>query len=456
MYRRLSMVLFPVLVIALIGAGVWGYREHQEKNAILIKAENQYQRAFNNLAYHMEELHKQLGNALAVGANSSQFHRKCLVNVWRITSEAQSEINQLPLTLLPFSKTEEFLSNISKFSYQTAVRDLTKQPLTDQEVRVLQTLYEQSKELSGELRNIQARALEQNIRWMDVEVEMATQNMQRDNTIIDGFRTVDKKVTQFSEVDFGPSSLSIFTSRRTRKLEGSEISAEEAKKVAFQFLHLPEDLRVKVVENGKGTEFESYSVTVVDEQDDGSRLNVDVAKHGGKVLYFMNHREVNDSRLSVDEATRIAEQFLAEHDYGELTPVSYDTYLNTAAITFAAVRDGIIVYPQKLVVQVALDNGEVTGLQASDYLYEDHSRSLHQPEMTVEEAKKLLNRNFQIQRHQIALIENDLNEEVICHEFTGTINGGVYRIYLNGQTGMEEKIEHIEAAEQALGQQDRK
>ena len=68
----------------------------------------------------------------------------------------------------------------------------------------------------------------------------------------------------------------------------------------------------------------------------------------------------------------------------------------------------------------------------------------------------MLNRNFQIQRHQIALIENDLNEEVICHEFTGTINGGVYRIYLNGQTGMEEKIEHIEAAEQALGQQDRK
>src|SRR5690606_823531 len=137
MYRRLSMVLLPILLIALVGVGVWGYRENQQKNAILIKAENQYQRAFNNLAFQMEELNKQLGNALAVGANSSLFHRKCLVNVWRITSEAQSEINQLPLSLLPFSKTEEFLANISRFSYHTAVRDLTKEPLSEQEVQVL-------------------------------------------------------------------------------------------------------------------------------------------------------------------------------------------------------------------------------------------------------------------------------------------------------------------------------
>jgi len=449
MYKRLSMVLFPVLAIALAGAGIWGYREHQEKNAILIKAENQYQRAFNNLAFHMDELNKQLGNALAVGANSSQFHRKCLVNVWRITSEAQGEINQLPLTLMPFNKTEDFLSNISKFSYQTAVRDLTKEPLNDQEVSVLQTLYKQSKELSSELRNIQSKALEQNIRWMDVEVEMATQNMQRDNTIIDGFKTVDKKVTQFSEVDFGPSGMNIFASKQARKLDGPEISRSEARKIASQFMQLPEDLRVNVVENGKGTEYESYSVTVVDEQDDGSRLNVDVSKRGGKVLYFMNNRQVKSSRLSVDDATQQASQFLDEHDYGELTPVSYDTYLNTAAITFAAVQAGVILYPQKLVVQVALDNGEITGLQATDFVYGSHERSVRQPAMSQEEARKLLNANFQVQRHQIALIENDLNEEVICHEFTGKINGGIYRIYLNGETGMEEKIEHIEADDQA-------
>jgi spore germination protein len=444
--------MFPVLLIALVGAGVWGYREHQEKNAILIKAENQYQRAFNNLAFHMNELNEQLGNALAVGANSSVFHRKCLVNVWRISSEAQNEINQLPLTLLPFSKTEDFLSSISKFSYHTAVRDLTKEPLSDQEVSLLEKLYERSKELSSELRKIQSQVLDQNIRWMDVEMAIATQDMQSDNTIIDGFKTVDNKVMEFTDVDFGPSNLNLFNTGKVRKLEGKDISKDEAKKIAFEFLQLPEDLEVTIAENGKGTEYESYSVTLVDEQDDGSRLNVDVAKRGGKVLYFMNHRDVDSSQLSVEEATQRAQRFLDDHDYGELTPVSYDTYQNTASITFATVQDDVIIYPQKLVVQVALDNGEITGLHATDFVYESHTRQLEQPTLTLEEARSVLNTNFQVDSTNLALIENDLNEEVVCYEFTGRINGGIYRIYINGNTGMEEKIEHIKASDQAAQQ----
>ncbi|MEJ9209420.1 germination protein YpeB, partial [Paenibacillus larvae] len=130
MYRRLSMVMFPILLVALIGTGVWGYTEHQEKNSILIKAENQYQRAFHDLSFHMDKLKSELGNALAVHTASTDSYRKGLVNVWRLTSEAQNEINQLPLSLMEFNKTEEFLSKLAKFSYGAAVRDLNKKPLS--------------------------------------------------------------------------------------------------------------------------------------------------------------------------------------------------------------------------------------------------------------------------------------------------------------------------------------
>ena len=76
--------------------------------------------------------------------------------------------------LAAFHKTEEFLSNIANSLIHTAVRDLTKEPLSEQEYQAtLQTLYEQSKELSSELRKIQSQALSQNFRWMDVELEMA-------------------------------------------------------------------------------------------------------------------------------------------------------------------------------------------------------------------------------------------------------------------------------------------
>ncbi|KHF35292.1 Sporulation protein YpeB [Paenibacillus sp. P1XP2] len=82
MYKRLSAVLFPIVTLLMIGAFVWGYQENQEKNSILIKAENQYQRAFHNLSYHMDRLHSELGNTLAVSSSSNAMHRKGLINVW--------------------------------------------------------------------------------------------------------------------------------------------------------------------------------------------------------------------------------------------------------------------------------------------------------------------------------------------------------------------------------------
>ena len=157
MYRRLSAVFFPVMTLFFIGSIYWGYQEHQEKNSILIKAENQYQRAFHDLVYHVDQLHSELGNTLAVNSTSQGFHRKGLVNVWRLTSEAQNEINQLPLTLLPFNKTEDFLSKIANFSYKTSVRDLTKQPLSPDEFKMLKTLYANSEEISKIAQGVQEK-----------------------------------------------------------------------------------------------------------------------------------------------------------------------------------------------------------------------------------------------------------------------------------------------------------
>lgn len=40
-------ILIAVLGIAIVGTGYWGYKEHQEKDAVLLHAENNYQRAFH-------------------------------------------------------------------------------------------------------------------------------------------------------------------------------------------------------------------------------------------------------------------------------------------------------------------------------------------------------------------------------------------------------------------------
>lgn len=202
MYSKIAGVLTPILAVAVIGLGMWGYQENQEKNSILIKAENQYQRAFHDLTFHMDQLQDELGKTLAI--NSRRQIDGTMSNVWRISSVARSDVGQLPLALMPFSKTEEFLAKIGDFAYKTAIRDLNKDPLSEKEYENLKTLHSRAVEIQSELRKVQTKVIDQKLRWMDVESALASEEENLDNTIIDGFRTIDKTVNEYTDIDFGP------------------------------------------------------------------------------------------------------------------------------------------------------------------------------------------------------------------------------------------------------------
>lgn len=441
MYKRLSAVLFPIMTLFLIGSVYWGYQEHQEKNSILLKAENQYQRAFHDLTYHVEQLHQQLGNTLAVNSTSQSYHRKGLVNVWRLTSEAQNEINQLPLTMLPFNETEDFLSRIANFAYKTSVRDLSKQPLSEDEFKTLKTLYAKSEDISKDLFNMQEKVLSDRLRWMDVEVALAKQNSPNDNTIIDGFKTVDKKVSEYPEINWGPSVASMYQKRSMHMLSGKMVTAEEVKQHVTEFLGA-QPSQIRVVENGKGTEYSSYSATVTDPKS-GKKLQMDYTQRGGKLIWFMDPRDIGEKRIDQSEAQASAEKFLNDHGFKNMRAVSYNMFENTGAFTFVSTQDGVLIYPEKLTVKVALDNGEAVGLQANDYVYEHHNRSLPKAKLSKAEARKALNPEFKVANEQMALITNEMGEEALCYEYTGRVNGSDYRIYINSETGVEEAIEEL-------------
>lgn len=446
MYKRIAAILLPILAVVAIGAGVWGYQENKEKNAILIKAENQYQRAFHDLTYNIEALHNELGKTRVITSDVS--YRKCLTNVWRLSNLALNDINQLPLTLMPFSKTEEFLSKISNFSYRTSVRDLSKSPLTDGEKKVLQTLYERSTDIKNELRGVQSKVLSKNLRWMDVELALATEDKKLDNTIIDGFKTIEKTVNEYSEVQWGPSMPDVADKKNftTKNLAGSNLSKEQIRKRAADFLGIRDLASIKVVENGKGTEFASYSVTAPRKADGSeNEVQMDLTKKGGHIIWMMDNRPVETRKLNLSQAQTKAEQFLQQKGYRNMEAVSYDEYGNVAAFIFASVVNNVLIYPEKITVKVALDNGEVLGLQASDYIFSHHSRNIGTPALSLDEAKQSLNPDFQVTESRLALIENDMKKEVLTYEFVGRMGNAIYRAYINAEDGIEETIEKLSA-----------
>lgn len=443
MYKRLAAILFPVVTIMLIGAGVWGYQENQEKNSILIKAENQYQRAFHDLSFHMDSLQDELSKVRAV--NSDGQTRKSFIKVWKLATQAQNEINQLPLTLMPFSKTEEFLSKIADFTYRNAMRDMSKQPLSEQEKKTVVTLNQHARQISEELRGVQDKIIKNHLRWMDVELALASEDKPMDNTIIDGFKTIDKQVAGYSsDVDWGPSMMSIADKNKTKysRIMGTEISKAEAAKKAAQFLGWKSTTGMTVVENGKGLEYQSYSVRAV-KPGTKEEVYLDLTKKGGQVIWMMDTTTSKDKPINKSQAKNKAIQFLADRGLKNMVPVSADDYGDSTVLTLAPMQDGVILYPDTAVVKVQLGAGKVVSYQGNDYIFNHRKRVLPKPAISQEDAVKKVNGRMDVISTDLALIENTDGQEVVCYEFIGKMNGSMFRIYINARDGSEEDVEKL-------------
>lgn len=436
-----------VLALGLAGTAFWGYQEHRDKNAVLLNAENNYQRAFHDLSYQMDLLHDKIGTTLAM--NSRRSLSPALTEVWRITSQAHSDVGQLPLTLLPFNKTEEFLTNIGNFAYKSAIRDLDKKPLSKQEYNTLKALYNKSSDIQNELRGVQHLVLKNNLRWMDVEMALASGKQMDDNTIIDGLKTVEKTVSGYDEADFGPTFTNLQKKDDNFKsIKGKTITKKQAVNIAKRYMNFAGRVEVKVTENGKGSDYGFYSVSMKKPKTN-TEASMDITKKGGYPIWFINSRTIHKQKLSLHDAGQRAAAFLKAAGFkGKFDLFDSSQYDNIGIFDFVTIQNGIRMYPESIKIKVALDNGSIVGFSANDYLKSFQTkRKLPSPKITEQGARRKINPNLKVMEARKAVITNDLNQDVVCYEFLGVMNEDTYRIFINAENGQEEEIQKLKNTE---------
>ena len=97
-------------------------------------------------------------------------------------------------------------------------------------------------------------------------------------------------------------------------------------------------------------------------------------------------------------------------------------------------------YADLIKVKIALDNGEVIGLDATGYLNCHYERQLPKPAISVEEAKKNLSDKIEIKSEGLSMIPTEWRSEKFCYEFKGKIDDIDFIAYINAETGKEEDI----------------
>ncbi|WP_062046766.1 germination protein YpeB [Bacillus sp. JCM 19034] len=440
-------LVIGLLAIALVSTGVWGYQQQTQSQGLQIQAENNYQRAFHELAYYLDQIEDQLGSSLAM--NTRRQLSPALAEIWRLTSLAQESIGQLPLSFVDIGKTEEFLFKIGRFSYRTSIRDLGKEPLTDEEYDTLEKLYDYSKEIRQEVRRAQAMMLQQGSRWLDVEQALEQTGEAKENEVVTNFEVMNKAVEGYSETDWGVSLAAIddLNGELKRALEeGDEITEEEAKEKALAFIGINQETEVEVSKTGNGLEYPAYSI-VVNDPDHASNYYMDMSVFGGEPIWFLQERQITEINKSLNEASEAGSEFLENQGKDNMQLIDSTQYDSIAVLEYVYLEDNVRIYPDQITLQVSLDDNDILGYDAVSYLVNHKERSIPKPDITVEEAMESLNPRLEVMEDHIAVIENELGEEVLCYEFFGVINSDTYRIFINAEDGEEEKVEMLDQAE---------
>lgn len=439
-FRWISIGL---LIIAGIGTTAWGYNEHQEKNAVLIQAENTYQRAFHELTYHMDLLHDKIGTALAVSTNDRLSPE--LVEIWRITSESLGNVGQLPLTLLPFNKTASFLADIGEFTYRTAARDLENNPLSEEELDDLEGLYAQAEEIQNELREVQYAVLEDDLRWMDVQLALATEDEPMDNQVIDGFKAVENKVDGYEEGNIESSIFAITAEKETyQSISGESISETEAIQKGKDLFRLSGE-ELSITSSGEGAAIPMYTMSY---RDNDKNAYMDMTVQGGHPVTIMMDRPLKEQTMSLYEGSVKAEEYLKSFDFEHMTLFQSSEYNGVGIYTFIYQDGNVRVLSDAIQMKVALDNGDVLGFSGKNYFMNHYDRTIEEPKITEEEAIDLVSEALTIHEVHLSIIDDDLAEEVLVYEVLGSMNGDTYRIFINAVNGDEEKVERLSGVEE--------
>ena len=428
---RRQAIIYTILGVLLVGASIFAIYQFKEKQRLEIQLDNQYARSFYEMTEHVENIETDLRKSMLVSSPAQLAH--LAGNIYRTSNSAKACLGELPTGTLQLDNTSRFLSQVGDYTYVLSQNAINGENISDEQYKDIASLTEYAAELSKALSETRTAVENGDVTFT---AENGMNVAYAANGIIENLENVETSFQEYPSLIYdGPFSEHIENMQSPMLSEATEIGVEEARRRASEFLKLPPELAIY---NGDttNTAMDAYNFCTDSEE----RQCVSITKKGGLVLYFIKNRDVKEEKISFDEATQYAQDFLQKNGFYSMEQSYYEKLDGIAVINFAYVQEGIKCYSDLIKVKVALDNGEILGMETGGYLMNHESRAIGQPTISMQEAAQKLNHHLEYKSGNLALIPKDSLEEVLCYEFHGSFAGRNYIIYINAFNGREEKI----------------
>ncbi len=423
------VVLFSIIVIL----GIYTYKKQTEYRQA---SENAYNMAFYEVVDYVQNVEVYLAKSLI--SSSPESGAESLANVWREANLAQAYLSQLPISSHELENTAKFLNQVSDYSYSLYTKNLKDTELTDEDMKNLKELHQYSVELENTLNQLSADINDGRISWGELTDEGTVAFAQQVSNISqDSFDNLEQTFHEYSGLIYDGAFSEHITKAEKVGLTGENIDEETAKNKAKELFDQNNIKEITSYGKSEG-DINSYNFGIT--FNDDTVATVSVSEKGGHIIYMDKNRNVAAEVISQEEADQKAKEYLEKNGFSNMKETYYLKQSGIVTINYAYEQDDVIMYPDLIKVKVALDNGEILGIETTGYLNSHTTRKLEEPKVTVEEAKESLNDDLSIESEALAIIPTEWKTEVLCWEFEGNIDGLDFIVYVNAETGKEEDI----------------
>lgn len=427
-----------VALLAVLAIGLFGYNQYLRQKSIASLLEAQRQYSFASLVGSAESLDVALSKSIASGDLGDM--TLLLAEAHRLASSAADATSQLPLGQPALTNLATFFTQAGDYVYSLARQTARGQSPSSTQIQQLVRLQGQAASISAELHKLQSTALSRPFRWASLPLP-GSQATTPSSPVVDGVNALEKTVQQYPSLTYDGPFSNQNLNRKPVGLTGPEVTPAQAQDVALRFLSVGgTNYRVARTTTTRGNipAFSFHLTPVAGAR--GAEADIDISRTGGQVVWMLKSRAVGTPAISLTDAQARAVDFLRAHGMANLTPTGVLKSGGQAVVNFASLQNGVIVYPDLVKVEVALDNGEVLGYDARQYLMSHTNRNLPKPAVTEAQARLSLNPQLKVTASRLAVIPTDDLKEVLTYEFHGTIGDQEFLVYINAQNGREEKI----------------
>ena len=430
--HMLSIICVLLIIVAILGVIL--YKKQTEYRQA---SENSYNMAFFELVDYVQNVETYLAKSLI--STTSEHGAETLTNLWREANLAQSYLSMLPIESQELENTEKFLNQVSDYSYSLSRKNIYDEDLTQEDLTNLEELHGYSVELENTLNQLSEDLNNGRFKWGEL-TEKGTEAFaqQVDNISKESFSNLEENFHEYAGLIYDGAFSEHLTSQEKKGLTGDDIDEEKAKQIAQDFVGNDSIKEIANLGLSENATIPAYDFSITNKNDEN--INISISKKGGHIIYMNTNRQINSEIISQEEALKKAKEFLEQKGFNNMQETYYLKQEGVMTVNCAYTQDGVIAYPDLIKVKVALDNGEIMGIETTGNLNNHTQRNVSNVKISGEEAKKNLNKNLQIETQRLAIIPTEWQTEILCYEFKGKVDDKEFLVYINAENGREEDI----------------